>query len=214
MASRQASSTKRVNLPAEQTSGASWRLLISAAREVRIRRPVDEQFVALQERLNNPNFKVKDEDESTPDRHVRFSHTDKEKSQRSTTVRQSLSNFTKLTDNVVQVEKDVVTATESNEVGHVMKTKDDEHHEHSSGGDIPKKPCRVITVSHLSPNVAKLLRSKFKISADFFNRHLPGTGAISGRLISHLPSAVQIDLDELYESHNTFEDIWNTNDPL
>jgi hypothetical protein len=92
--------------------------------------------------------------------------------------------------------------------------KDNEHDEHYSGGDIPGSPCRIITISHLSPNVAKLLGSKFKISADFFNRHLPGTEAISGRLISRLPSAVQIDLDELYESHNTFEDIWDTNDPL
>jgi len=73
---------------------------------------------------------------------------------------------------------------------------------------LPCKPCRLITVSHLSPKVAKLLGAKFKISADFFNRHLPGTEAISGRLVSRLPSSVQIDFDELYESRVTFKDLW------
>jgi hypothetical protein len=37
---------------------------------------------------------------------------------------------------------------------------------------------------------------------------LPGTEAISGRLISRLPSAVQIDLDELYESYYEFDAVW------
>jgi hypothetical protein len=74
----------------------------------------------------------------------------------------------------------------------------------SSNEPLPTKTCRLITVKHLSPRVAKLLGAKFKISADFFNRHLPGTEAISGRLISRLPSAVQIDFDELYESRVTF----------
>lgn len=69
----------------------------------------------------------------------------------------------------------------------------------------PNHPCRIITVSHLSPNVAKLLGKKFNISADFFNRHLPGTDAISKRLISRLPSAVQIDLDKLYKSYEAFD---------
>lgn len=71
-----------------------------------------------------------------------------------------------------------------------------------------KERCRLITVNHLSANVAKLLGGIFDIEADFFNRHLPGTEAISGRLISRLPSSVQIDFDELYESTNTFSDIW------
>ena len=65
--------------------------------------------------------------------------------------------------------------------------------------------CHIITVSHLSPNVARLLGARFDIPADFFNRHLPGTEAISGRLISRLPSSIQIDLDELYESSEEFE---------
>lgn len=66
----------------------------------------------------------------------------------------------------------------------------------------------VITVSHLSPKVARLLGAKFDIPADFFNRHLPGTEAISGRLISRLPSSIQIDLDELYESTEEFKDLF------
>jgi hypothetical protein len=69
-------------------------------------------------------------------------------------------------------------------------------------------PCRLITVNHLSPNVAKLLGGMYDIPADFFNRHLPGTEAISGRLISRLPSSVQIDFGELYESDNTFDELW------
>ena len=73
---------------------------------------------------------------------------------------------------------------------------------------IPPGKCRLITVNHLSPRVAKLLGGKFKISADFFNRHLPGTEPISGRLISRLPSSVQIDFDELYESRLEFEALW------
>ena len=73
---------------------------------------------------------------------------------------------------------------------------------------LPTKKCHLITVKHLSPRVAKLLGAKFKISADFFNRHLPGTEAISGRLISRLPSAVQIDFDELYESRLTFSELF------
>jgi hypothetical protein len=71
-----------------------------------------------------------------------------------------------------------------------------------------KLPCRIITVSHLSPNVAKLLGAQYDISADFFNRHLPGTEALSGRLISRLPSCLQIDLDELYESNMEFGELW------
>ena len=80
-------------------------------------------------------------------------------------------------------------------------------HVHSDD-PLPAKTCQLITVSHLSPQVAKLLGAKFKISADFFNRHLPGTEAISGRLVSRLPSSVQIDFDELYESTLEFEDLW------
>jgi hypothetical protein len=68
------------------------------------------------------------------------------------------------------------------------------------------KDYHVITVSHLSPDVARLLGARFDIPADFFNRYLPGTEAISGRLISRLPSSIQIDLDELYESTKEFED--------
>lgn len=69
-------------------------------------------------------------------------------------------------------------------------------------------PSRLITVNHLSPNVAKLLGGLYDIPADFFNRHLPGTEAISGRLISRLPSSVQIDFGELYESKDTFDELW------
>ncbi|KAH0559167.1 hypothetical protein GP486_004298 [Trichoglossum hirsutum] len=76
-----------------------------------------------------------------------------------------------------------------------------------SGDPLPRNSCRLITVNHLSPKVAKLLGAKFKISADFFNRHLPGTEAISGRLVSRLPSSVQIDFDELYESAVEFKNI-------
>lgn len=75
-------------------------------------------------------------------------------------------------------------------------------------------PCRVITVNHLSPNVAKLLGGLYDIPADFFNRHLPGTEAISGRLISRLPSSVQIDFGELYESTDTFDELWPHHDIL
>jgi len=74
-------------------------------------------------------------------------------------------------------------------------------------------PCRLITVSHLSSNVAKLLGGIYDIPADFFNRHLPGTEAISGRLISQLPSSVQIDFDELYESTATFKSMWPNKKP-
>jgi hypothetical protein len=73
---------------------------------------------------------------------------------------------------------------------------------------IPTGKCRLITVNHLSPRVAKLLGGKFKISAGFFNSHLPGTEPISGRLIYRLPSSVQIDFDELYESRLEFEELW------
>jgi Mg2+ and Co2+ transporter CorA len=69
-------------------------------------------------------------------------------------------------------------------------------------------PCRLITVNHLSPNVAKLLGGLYDIPADFFNRHLPGTEAISGRLISRLPSSVQVDFDELYEGRDSFDELW------
>jgi len=74
-------------------------------------------------------------------------------------------------------------------------------------------PCRLITVSHLSPNVAKMLGAHFDIPADFFNRHLPGTEAMSGRLISRSPSSLQIDLDELYESTATFKSMWPNRHP-
>ncbi|KIW35071.1 uncharacterized protein PV07_01792 [Cladophialophora immunda] len=73
---------------------------------------------------------------------------------------------------------------------------------------LPQDECRIITVSHLSPNVTKLLGAKFQISADFFNRHLPGTEAISGRLVSRLPSSVQIDFDEIYESSLRAGELW------
>lgn len=67
-----------------------------------------------------------------------------------------------------------------------------------------QSPCRVIVVNHLSPKAVRLLGGIYDISADFFNRHLPGTEAMSGRLISRLPSTVQIDLDELYEGTKPF----------
>ncbi|EXJ70155.1 uncharacterized protein A1O5_06223 [Cladophialophora psammophila CBS 110553] len=72
----------------------------------------------------------------------------------------------------------------------------------------PKDECQIITVSHLSPIITQLLGAKFQISADFFNRHLPGTEAISGRLVSRLPSSVQIDFDEIYESSLRAGEIW------
>jgi len=74
--------------------------------------------------------------------------------------------------------------------------------------DEPPPVSRLITVSHLSPRIAKLIGGKFNIPADFFNRHLPGTEAISGRLISRLPSSVQIDFSELYETTQTFEELF------
>ena len=74
------------------------------------------------------------------------------------------------------------------------------------------EPCRLVTVSHLSPEVAKLLGAAYDISADFFNRHLPGTEAVSGRLISRLPSSLQIDLDELYEGEKEFAELWPQGD--
>lgn len=80
--------------------------------------------------------------------------------------------------------------------------------------DHMRKPCRLITVEHLSANVAKLLGGVYDVPADFFNRHLPGTEALSGRLISRLPSSVQIDFDELYESSKSFSDVWPNHDIL
>lgn len=71
---------------------------------------------------------------------------------------------------------------------------------------------RLITVSHLSANVAKLLGGIYDIHADFFNRHLPGTEAIAGRLLSRVPSAIQIEFDELYEAHSTFKGIWESDE--
>lgn len=87
---------------------------------------------------------------------------------------------------------------------------DDEFHEVFQSKGLP---CRLITVNHLSSNVAKLLGAKYDIPADFFNRHLPGTEAISGRLISRLTSSVQIDFDEIYESIATFKSMWPDKDP-
>jgi hypothetical protein len=69
---------------------------------------------------------------------------------------------------------------------------------------------RLITVSHLNPKVAKLLGSTYNISADFFNRHLPGTEALSGKLISRLSSSIQVEFDELYESPHEFSKYWGT----
>jgi len=85
---------------------------------------------------------------------------------------------------------------------------EDDEDEEDPNGCRSDEHYRLITVSHLSANVAKLLGGKYNLPADFFNRHLPGTEAISGRLISRLPSSVQIDFDELYESDNLFSDIW------
>jgi len=78
----------------------------------------------------------------------------------------------------------------------------------TSSGDQDVRLCRLITVNHLSANVAKLLGSRYDIPGDFFNRHLPGTEAISGRLISRLTSALQVDFDELYESSEPFSNLW------
>jgi hypothetical protein len=74
------------------------------------------------------------------------------------------------------------------------------------------EPYRVITVSHLSPNIILLLGGIYDIAADFFNRHLPGTEAISGRLISRLPSTVQLDFDEIYEGTQTFSELFPNSD--
>lgn len=81
---------------------------------------------------------------------------------------------------------------------------DDE--DESSRTEPKDRICHVITVSHLSSSVAKLLGGKYNIPADFFNRHLPGTEALSGRLISRLPSSVQIDFQEIYEGVDSFQD--------
>jgi len=80
--------------------------------------------------------------------------------------------------------------------------------ETTGSGGAKNTHLRLITVSHLSANVAKLLGGIYDIHADFFNRHLPGTEAISGRLLSRVPSAIQIEFDELYEARDTFEKIW------
>jgi hypothetical protein len=79
--------------------------------------------------------------------------------------------------------------------------------------DTPEE-CRVITVSHLSPEIIRLLGGIYDIAADFFNRHLPGTEAISGRLISRLPSTVQIDFDELYEGTKSFSYLFPKSDDV
>jgi hypothetical protein len=78
--------------------------------------------------------------------------------------------------------------------------------------DSQSQRCRLITINHLSANVAKLLGGLYDIPGDFFNSHLPGTEAISGRLISRLTSAPQIDFDELYESPDTFDKLWGGTD--
>ena len=85
---------------------------------------------------------------------------------------------------------------------------DDSRSQVDDDNPFPNQECRLITVSHLSPRVAMLLGAKFHISADFFNRNLPGTEAISGRLVSRLPSSVQIDFDEIYESSLSAREIW------
>src|SRR5205823_5966766 len=117
---------------------------------------------------------------------VKISQEDKHKSNQSTTVRHSTARITKLAENVNQVEDDVFTSLVSDEESQTLVVDRETPLEQSPEDILPSKPCRIITVSHLSPNVAKLLGSKFNISADFFNRHLPGTEAISGRLISRL----------------------------
>ncbi|KAK0716297.1 hypothetical protein B0H67DRAFT_260872 [Lasiosphaeris hirsuta] len=80
--------------------------------------------------------------------------------------------------------------------------------EATGSGGAKNTHLRLITVSHLSANVAKMLGGIYDIHADFFNRHLPGTEAISGRLLSRVPSAIQIEFDELYEARDPFEKIW------
>jgi hypothetical protein len=77
-----------------------------------------------------------------------------------------------------------------------------------------REEYRVITVSHLSPEIIQLLGGIYDIAADFFNRHLPGTEAISGRLISRLPSTVQIDFDELYEGTKQFSHLFPSSNDL
>jgi hypothetical protein len=80
--------------------------------------------------------------------------------------------------------------------------------EYKHDEDDPSRPFHLITVNHLSPIIAKLLGGIYDVPADFFNRHLPGTEAISGKLLSRLPSAVQIDFDEIYEGREMFSEIW------
>lgn len=71
-----------------------------------------------------------------------------------------------------------------------------------------KHPINLITIGHFTPEVVNLLGAAYNILADFLNRHLPGTEAMSGRLISRLLSSPQMDFDEIYESTVTFSKIW------
>lgn len=97
----------------------------------------------------------------------------------------------------------VVAAKESEDAERQDNDPDSKNHSREKA-----VPYRLITVDHLSANVARLLGGLYNMPPDFFNRHLPGTEAISGRLISRLPSSVQIDLDELYESTEALPKLW------
>jgi hypothetical protein len=91
--------------------------------------------------------------------------------------------------------------------------RDMEDNRDTYGTEFDDSHYRLITVSHINPNIAKLLGAKYDIGADFFNRHLPGTEALSGKLISRLPSSIQVEFDELYESTKRFRDLWPRTDP-
>ncbi|OCK72983.1 hypothetical protein K432DRAFT_430807 [Lepidopterella palustris CBS 459.81] len=67
---------------------------------------------------------------------------------------------------------------------------------------------RLICVSHLTPSTAEFFGDRYDITADFFNRHLPGTEDLSGKLPSSSQWSLQVEFDELYEAKKSFKNIW------
>ncbi len=168
----------------------------------------NDGFVELQKKLANPAFDgetEQGEDGINSQSTIKVTGQTRHKSRRSATISHATTHVVKQME---RLEKDVVSSSVAEETDEFLVAEEGRKEEDDPEEALPDKLCRIITVSHLSPNVARLLGSKFNISADFFNRHLPGTEAISGRLISRLPSAVQIDMDELYESYQAFDELW------
>jgi len=79
--------------------------------------------------------------------------------------------------------------------------------EKTKGGQEEKMKHPVIHYQ-LPHTKGDLLEAAYDIPADFFNRHLPDTEAMSDRIILRLLSSPQMDFDEIYESTATFSKVW------